>query len=76
MWPVPASARVTRTLGSTYHHAAAESFAHGYHLAVGVGAACLLVAAAVAVIGFRRLGSPGAADPQSHVAPVAMRTGR
>ena len=67
---------VTRTLGSTYHHAAAESFAHGYHLAVGVDAACLLVAAAVAVMGFRRLGSPGAADPQSHVAPVAMRMGR
>jgi hypothetical protein len=39
---------VTRSIGATYRHAAAESFTPGYHLAVGVGAACLLVAAVLA----------------------------
>jgi predicted MFS family arabinose efflux permease len=43
---------VSHTLGSAYRHPAAQSFVHGYHLAVIVGAACLLVAAVVAVIGF------------------------
>ena len=45
---------VTRALGSAYRHSAAESFVHGYHLAVGVGAVSLLVAAVVALVGFRR----------------------
>jgi hypothetical protein len=27
---------------------------HGYHLAVGIGAACVLAAAATALLGFRR----------------------
>ena len=45
---------VTRSLGAAYRHPAAESFVHGYHLAVGAGAACLLVAALIAVIGLRR----------------------
>lgn len=45
---------VTRSLGPAYRHPAAESFVHGYHLAVGTGAGCLLVAALVAVIGLRR----------------------
>ncbi len=44
---------VTRSLGSAYRHPAAESFVHGYHLAVGAGAACLLAAAAIALFGFR-----------------------
>jgi DHA2 family methylenomycin A resistance protein-like MFS transporter len=45
---------VTRSLGAAYRHPAAESFVHGYHLAVGVGAACLLVAALIAAVGLRR----------------------
>lgn len=45
---------VTNTLGSPYRHPAAESFVHGYHLAVGAGAACLLLAALVAVTGLAR----------------------
>jgi hypothetical protein len=45
---------VTRSLGAAYRHPAAESFVHGYHLAVGTGAACLVVAALIAVIGLRR----------------------
>jgi DHA2 family methylenomycin A resistance protein-like MFS transporter len=45
---------VTRYLGAAYRHPAAESFGHGYHLAVAVGAACLVAAALVAVIGLRR----------------------
>lgn len=45
---------VTHSLGPAYRHAAAESFVHGYHVAVLVGAACLLLAALVAAIGFRR----------------------
>jgi MFS transporter, DHA2 family, methylenomycin A resistance protein len=49
---------VTKTLGSAYRHPAAQAFVHGYHLAVGVGAVCLLAAAVVAVSGFRRPSSP------------------
>jgi MFS transporter, DHA2 family, methylenomycin A resistance protein len=45
---------VTHALGSAYQDAAAQSFIHGYHLAVGIGAACVLVAAATALLGFRR----------------------
>ena len=47
-------AAVTRALGGVYRHPAAESFVHGYHLAVAVGAACLVAAALVAIIGLRR----------------------
>jgi hypothetical protein len=47
-------ASVTRSLGAAYRHPAAASFVHGYHLAVGTGAACLVVAALVAVVGLRR----------------------
>jgi DHA2 family methylenomycin A resistance protein-like MFS transporter len=45
---------VTRALGTAYRNPAAQSFVHGYHLAVGAGAACLLAAAVVAVVGFGR----------------------
>ena len=44
---------VAETLGAGYRQLAAQSFAHGYHLAVAVGAACLLAAAGIAVVGFR-----------------------
>jgi GNAT superfamily N-acetyltransferase len=45
---------VAHALGAAYRQPAAQSFAHGYHVAVGVGAACLLAAAVIAVLGFRR----------------------
>ena len=45
---------VAEALGAAYRQPAARSFAHGYHLAVGVGAVCLLAAAVIAVVGFRR----------------------
>jgi hypothetical protein len=45
---------VAGTLGAAYRQPAAQSFAHGYRVAVGVGAACLLAAAVIAVLGFRR----------------------
>jgi MFS transporter, DHA2 family, methylenomycin A resistance protein len=45
---------VTHALGSAYQDAAAQSFLHGYHLAVGIGAACVLAAAVTALLGFRR----------------------
>jgi MFS transporter, DHA2 family, methylenomycin A resistance protein len=44
---------VTSALGHAYRHPAAHAFVHGYHLAVGAGAACLLLAAVVAAAGFR-----------------------
>jgi EmrB/QacA subfamily drug resistance transporter len=47
---------VTHALGSGYQAAAAQSFIHGYHLAVGIGAACVLAAAVTALLGFRRPG--------------------
>jgi EmrB/QacA subfamily drug resistance transporter len=51
-------AAVTKALGPSYRHAATASFVHGYHLAVATGACCLFVAAAVAVVGFRRTSEP------------------
>lgn len=70
---------VTKSLGANYRHAAAESFAHGYHLAVGAGAGCLLVAAAVAAAGFRHRRPAGAAgvraDRADRAAP-ATQAGR
>jgi DHA2 family methylenomycin A resistance protein-like MFS transporter len=45
---------VTKALGPAYRHAAAESFVRGYHLAVGIAAAFVLIAAITALIGFRR----------------------
>jgi len=53
-------AEVTRALGPQYRHTAAQSFAHGYHLAVGLGAAGLVVAAALGVIGLRRVAASAA----------------
>jgi len=44
---------VTQSLGGAYRQPAAQAFVHGYHLAVGVGAACLLAAAVIAAVGFR-----------------------
>jgi hypothetical protein len=45
---------VARALGAAYRDPAVQSFTHGYHLAVGVGAACLLAAALLAALGIRR----------------------
>ena len=47
-------AAVARTLGSAYRHPAAQSFALGYHVAVGCGAGCLAVAGAIAIFCLRR----------------------
>lgn len=52
---------VVNALGSSYRQPAADAFVSGYHLAVGVGAACLLVAAAIALLGFRQ--APAVAPP-------------
>lgn len=63
---------VTSALGLAYRQPAAQSFAVGYHLAVGVGAACLLAAAIIAVLGFRppppRPRAGLARDPRSAMA--------
>jgi len=45
---------VTRALGPAYQDAAAGAFTHGYHLAVGAGALCVLAAAVIALLGFRQ----------------------
>jgi len=44
---------VTAALGPAYRDAAAQAFTHGYHLAVGVAAVCVLAAAVTAFLGFR-----------------------
>ena len=54
---------VTQALGPGYRHPAAQAFTHGYHLAVGVGAICLLAAAATALLGFRQASPPPPATP-------------
>jgi MFS transporter, DHA2 family, methylenomycin A resistance protein len=65
---------VIKALGPAYRQPAAQAFVHGYHLAVGMGAACLLVAAAVAILGFRR--SRGLAPPlEAPNQPVTSRRG-
>jgi MFS transporter, DHA2 family, methylenomycin A resistance protein len=46
---------VTHALGPAYRDAAAGAFVHGYHVAVGAGAICALVAAATALLGLRLL---------------------
>jgi hypothetical protein len=62
---------VSHALGSAYRYPAAQSFVHGYHLAVTAGATCLLAAAAVAVIGFRTRPprTPAPADRNGRRAP-------
>jgi hypothetical protein len=40
---------VTRAVGHAGRYPATQAFVHGYHLAVGAGAACLLAATAVAL---------------------------
>jgi predicted MFS family arabinose efflux permease len=45
---------VVRAIGPEYRQSAAQSFAHGYHLAVGGGAGCLVVAAVITILGLRR----------------------
>jgi hypothetical protein len=49
---------VTQALGPAYREAAAQAFTHGYDLAVGVGAICVLAAAVTAFLGFRPPPSP------------------
>ena len=66
---------VSHTLGSAYRHPAAQSFVHGYHLAVIVGAACLVVAAVIAVIGFRtrpsQTATPAGQDGRKALPPLS-----
>jgi MFS transporter, DHA2 family, methylenomycin A resistance protein len=63
---------VSHALGSAYRQPAAQSFVHGYHLAVTAGAACLLAAAVVAIIGFRArtFRTAGPADGGGRSAPA------
>jgi hypothetical protein len=66
-------AAVARTLGAAYRQPAAASFEHGYHLAVGAGAGCLLVAALIAVAGFRGGPAVGAAAARPASQPERAR---
>jgi MFS family permease len=61
---------VTQALGPAYRDTAAQSFVHGYHLAVGVGAACVLAAAVAALLGFRR---PSSTTPAPGLSRTATR---
>jgi EmrB/QacA subfamily drug resistance transporter len=45
---------LARQLGPVYRHPAARSFVHGYHLAVLVGACCLVAAAGLSTAGLAR----------------------
>lgn len=53
---------VTQALGPAYRDVAARAFVHGYHVAVGAGAICALVAAATALLGLRRHPSAASAE--------------
>ena len=46
-------AAVTKALGPAYRQPAADGFVHGYHVAVAIGAACVVIAAVVAAFGLR-----------------------
>jgi predicted MFS family arabinose efflux permease len=63
-------ASVTAALGPRYRDAAVRSFVHGYHLAVGAGAACLLAAALIAFIGLRT--RPGSRQPGTPTADARL----
>jgi MFS transporter, DHA2 family, methylenomycin A resistance protein len=65
---------VSNTLGRAYRSQATASFVHGYHIAVGVGAACLLTAAAVAAIGFRL--EPSAPSLEGDLIDASARSSR
>jgi EmrB/QacA subfamily drug resistance transporter len=41
---------VTQALGTAYRRPAVDAFLHGYHLAVGVSAGCLVAAAVIAIV--------------------------
>jgi MFS transporter, DHA2 family, methylenomycin A resistance protein len=66
---------VTQALGLAYRQAAAQSFVHGYRLAVGIGAAFVLAAAAVALLGLRRPRAAAAAVPEPRKRPAMTSTG-
>jgi MFS transporter, DHA2 family, methylenomycin A resistance protein len=67
-WAEPASKRSPRP-SAPPTGIPPQSFVHGYHLAVGVGAVCLLAAAVVAVSGFRR---PSSAPPPEPHSPLPL----
>jgi MFS transporter, DHA2 family, methylenomycin A resistance protein len=54
---------VTQALGAAYRAAAAQSFVHGYRLAVGIGAGLVVAAAVTALLGLAGR-SPTASDPE------------
>jgi predicted MFS family arabinose efflux permease len=64
-------AAVTGALGLRYRDAAVQSFVHGYHLAVGAGAACLLAAALIAFIGLRARAESSQPGTPAKDAPVS-----
>jgi MFS transporter, DHA2 family, methylenomycin A resistance protein len=50
---------VTATLGTAYHHSAAEAFLHGARIAMAVAGVCLLATALVTWLGLRKPASAG-----------------
>ncbi|WP_134324943.1 MFS transporter [Cumulibacter soli] len=50
---------VIDTLGPKYQDVAEQAFLDGHHIAVGIGAACLALAAITALIGFRQRSASG-----------------
>ncbi|HEY7144960.1 MAG TPA: MFS transporter [Streptosporangiaceae bacterium] len=70
-------AAVSRALGPAFRQPAVHAFVHGYQLATGIAAGCLLAAAACALAGFRRArpGPPeGPARPSRRVV-ISCRPG-
>jgi hypothetical protein len=67
---------VTKALGPSYRDAAAQAFVHGYHLAVGIAAACLLAGGVAALLGFRRRSSttPAAVAVEVHAGPTSQQS--
>jgi hypothetical protein len=56
---------VSQVLGPAYRDVAARAFIHGYHVAVGAGAICVLAAAVTALLGFRQQPAAAPASPGS-----------
>jgi MFS transporter, DHA2 family, methylenomycin A resistance protein len=63
---------VAHALGAPYRQPAAQSFAHGYHVAVAVAAACLLAAAVIAVLGFRPSAPSGLCGWAAAISPLCL----
>jgi len=67
-------ARISAVINASYRQAATAAFVHGYQLAVGAGAACLIIAAVIALLGLRQPGEAGG-EPEAGIRDNVRKAG-